>query len=104
MNHPFTCMIVGPTKAGKTVFVRNLIENKDKMMLQEIHNVYWFYSEDQPLYHDLKNCVHFEKHLPDVEQLKLTNGNKLVILDDFIQKKITLLCCAYLQKDVIIGM
>jgi len=41
MNHSFTCMVVGPTKTGKTVFVKTLIENKDKMINQPIDKVLW---------------------------------------------------------------
>jgi len=49
MNHPFTCMIIGPIKAGKTEFVKKLIENKDFMINQLIFKTMWFYTEDQPL-------------------------------------------------------
>jgi signal recognition particle receptor subunit beta len=36
MNHPFTCIVAGPTKAGKTVFVKKLIENKERIINQTI--------------------------------------------------------------------
>ena len=40
MNHPFTCMVVGPTKAGKTMFVKRLIENKERMIDKELTKFY----------------------------------------------------------------
>lgn len=87
MNHPFTCMVVGPTKAGKTVFVKNLIENIDRMILQDIDKVLWFYTEDQPAYKTLENKVVFNEGLPDLEQLKsMCDGNKLIVLDDLMQE------------------
>ena len=87
MNHPFTCMVVGPTKAGKTMFVKRLIENKDRMIDKEIDQILWFYRENQPLYTSLKNKVEFIEGLPDLQKLKIENSsNKLIILDDLMHE------------------
>ena len=87
MNHPFTCMVVGPTKAGKTVFVKQLIENKDRLINQDIDKVLWYYTESQPLYESLKNQVEFIEGSPDMNELKKKTGvNKLIILDDLMHE------------------
>lgn len=87
MNHPFTCMVVGPTKAGKTVFVKKLIEDKDRMINQKIDKILWFYTENQPLYEDLKTSVEFIEGIPDFHQLKSDDGiPKLIVLDDMMQE------------------
>lgn len=88
MNHPFTCMIAGPTKAGKTTFVKNLVENCNHIINKPIHEILWFYSEDQPAYKQLAKRVTFIEGPPDLSLLKTTDGkNKLVILDDLMQDK-----------------
>lgn len=85
MNHPFTCMVVGPTKAGKTMFVKQLIENKDIMITPDIDKILWYYTENQPLYKSLKNCVQFIEGSPDLGKLKTYDGaNKLIVLDDLM--------------------
>lgn len=87
MNHPFTSMIVGPTKAGKTVFVKQLIENKERMINQHIDKVLWFYTENQPVYDSLKSQVTFIEGVPYLNDLKVQDGtSKLVILDDLMQE------------------
>jgi len=71
--------IAGPTKAGKTVFVKRLIENKEFMINQHIDKVTWFYSENQPLYDSLRGKVDFIEGVPDVNQLKdQPNASKIV--------------------------
>ena len=42
MNHPFTCLVVGPTKAGKTTFVKNLIECREHMIDESIQQIWLF--------------------------------------------------------------
>jgi septin family protein len=87
MNHPFTCIVAGPTKAGKTVFVKKLIENKERIINQDIYKIWWFYSEAQPLYHSLSSDVNFVHGLPDYKMLKSEkNEPQLIVLDDLMQE------------------
>jgi len=80
-------MIIGPSKAGKTAFVKKLIENKDFMINQPIFKTMWFYTEDQPLYSSLKDKVDFIKGIPDINQLKeIGNKAKLIVLDDLMHE------------------
>jgi hypothetical protein len=86
MNHPFTCIVAGPTKAGKTVFVKRLIENKDFMINQPITKVLWFYGEQQPLYKNFKTEIEFIEGIPDSKTIETRkNEAQLVVLDDLMQ-------------------
>jgi hypothetical protein len=87
MNHPFTCIVAGPTKAGKTVFVKRLIENKSFMITEPISRVLWFYGEQQPLYKDFQTEIEFIEGIPDSKTLEEgKNGAQLVVLDDLMQE------------------
>lgn len=88
MNHPFTSIVAGPTKAGKTMFVIKLIENKEYMINQDIDAVWWFYAENQPAYYNIKNTnVKFVEGLPNRELLEAkNNAPQLVVLDDLMHE------------------
>lgn len=89
MNHPFTCMVAGPTKAGKTVFVVKLLENKDYIINQDIDKIWWFYTENQSAYKNIKNTnVKFVEGLPDWKFLNSCkeNESQLVVLDDLMHE------------------
>jgi len=87
-KHPFTAIVSGPTKAGKTVWVRNLIINAEDMVSPPPIEVYYCYSEWQPLYQELASKgVHMIEGLPDMNALKSTsNIPRLLILDDLMQE------------------
>ena len=90
LKHPFTAIVAGPTKAGKTVWVRKLVQNLEQMVFPIPEEVYWCYSEWQPLYGEVEatnSRVHFLQGLPDIQELKTgTEKPKLLILDDFMQE------------------
>ena len=80
--------MAGPTKAGKTLWVRKLVLNADNMVTPVPEAVYWCYSEWQPIYNELQAAaVHFCQGFPDMGQLKENpNKPKLLILDDLMQE------------------
>ena len=86
-KHPFTAIVSGPTKAGKTVWVKNLILNANRMIFLPPEEIYFCYTEWQPLYHELANeGVQLIQGLPDMAKLKAdTRKAKLLILDDLMQ-------------------
>jgi hypothetical protein len=90
LKHPFTAIVAGPTKAGKTVWVQKLVQNIENMVSPTPQQVYWCYSEWQPIYSDLEASspvVHFMQGVPDLQELKNSpEKTKLVILDDFMQE------------------
>jgi hypothetical protein len=87
MEHPFTCMVSGPTKAGKTLFVRRLIENEHKMIHPRIDKVWWYFSEDQPLYKNMRRNITFAQGVPDLDLIKSFSPRpQLIVLDDLMQE------------------
>ena len=87
-KHPFTAIVAGPTKAGKTVWVKNLILNAENMILPKPEEVYYCYTEWQPAYQVLaQSGVRMIEGLPDMSELKVdTVKPKLLILDDMMQE------------------
>lgn len=83
-KHPFTCIISGPTKAGKTEWVKKFVANIDNMMDQHPTKIYWVYSDWQPAYQNLDG-VTFIEGLPQMAELK-DDEPKLLILDDMMQE------------------
>lgn len=87
MEHPFTCIVAGPTKAGKTVFVKKLIEHANSLIHPKIEKIWWCYSEDQPLYTSLKRNIRFLQGMPDFDEIRTFSPTpQLVILDDLMQE------------------
>ncbi len=87
-QHPFTTIVSGPTKAGKTVWVKNLIMQSSEIIYPPPDEIYFCYSEWQPLYQQLAAFgVQFIYGLPDMTQLKAEpTKSKLLILDDLMQE------------------
>lgn len=87
MEHPFTCMVAGPTKAGKTHFVKRLIENCNQIIRPKIEKVWWCYSEDQPLYSRMSRNIIFKEGMPNFDEIKSFSPKpQLLILDDLMQE------------------
>ncbi len=81
-THPFTCMVVGPSQSGKTVFVRNFL--KSDIIEPRPERIIWCYSEWQKLYNGLKD-VEFLEGLPDLNELRASSDvRKLIIADDLM--------------------
>ncbi len=87
-KQPFTAIIAGPTKAGKTVWVKNFIQYADLMIDPPPEKIYYCYTEWQPIYQDLANQgVKMIEGLPDMAQLKNSvDKPKLMVLDDLMQE------------------
>jgi len=87
-KQPFTAMVAGPTKAGKTVWVKNLIMHSKSMISPTPDVIHYCYSEWQPMYHELANYgVQLHQGLPDMSKLKLDASQpKFLILDDLMQE------------------
>ena len=86
-KHPFTCIIAGPTQAGKTQWVKKFIYNADCLMHPPPQEIYYAYTEWQPAYKQLPPKVILSEGLPDLSVLKSTTEvPKLLILDDLMQE------------------
>ena len=85
-QHPFTAIISGPTKSGKTVWATNLINNAKTMIYPPPQEIYWCYGEWQPMYQDLvQKGVKMVEGIPDLTDLKLSQEPKLLVMDDLMQ-------------------
>jgi hypothetical protein len=85
--HPFTSILAGPSKSGKTEFAKKFIKNLDHLVCPVPEQVLWCYSEWQPTYFEfMKNPkVKLIEGLPDLGQLKATsNIPKLLVMDDLM--------------------
>ena len=82
-QHPFTCLISGPTGCGKTSLVKSIIDSE--LIKPKPKRIAWFYAEDQPLYASLKKEVELVHGLPDNFD-DYSNGSKpgLIVLDDLM--------------------
>ena len=68
-KHPFTCIIAGPTKSGKTTLLKNLLINHEQMITHPIDRIVYCYSRWQEAFDDLQKSlpIEFKEGLPDVE-------------------------------------
>ena len=80
LQHPFTCVISGPTNSGKSWFVTRLLTHAQTMIDPPPLQVVWSYGEWQSLYTTLKH-VKFVEGLPDIQQLQ---PRTLVVVDDLM--------------------
>lgn len=85
-QHPCTALIVGGTGAGKTFFMKRLVEAREVMFNVAFKKVIFYYSEWQPLYEDLSAFVDFRQELPLMENHPAGQGPALVIIDDFLEE------------------
>ena len=83
-QHPFTCIVAGPTGCGKTTFVARLLRNASAMIDPPPERVTWYYGEWQTAYENL-----------DIPNMRLKDGlptsfdtddgkRGLVVLDDLM--------------------
>ncbi len=88
LQAPFTCLIIGPTMSGKTIFTKTLIENADKLIYPRPQRIVWCYGEFQPLYEEIMKInsnIEFVEGFPDELYESFSPSiNNLLILDDLM--------------------
>ncbi len=78
LQHPFTCVISGPTGSGKSVWVKQLITHLGEKVTPVPKHVMWCYGEWQTLYETMPE-VNFVEGMPtEVPQ------DTLLIIDDLM--------------------
>ena len=90
LQHPFTCMVSGPTGSGKTLWVERLLMASKLTISPAPERVVWCYSQWQPIYDRLVQKVpgvEFHQGIP--AQIATTsffniNQRNLVVLDDLM--------------------
>ena len=83
--HPCTALVVGGTGAGKSYFMKRVIQNRDDLFNVTFHDIILYYSEWQPLYENMPG-VEFRQELPVLEDHPSGQGPKLIIIDDFMDE------------------
>ena len=82
--HPFTCVVAGPTGCGKTVWVKQFISHKSKVMTEIPHDIIWCYSEWQNGYEQISG-VSFVDGIP--EMTNWSDGKRrLIVIDDLMSE------------------
>lgn len=84
---PFTLMIAGPTKCGKTTFVDKLLTNADSYFSEKPNKIFYFYNSEKPSNDNLNSICHeFIEGLPDMEWLtkmyEKHGKNNVIVIDD----------------------
>jgi len=87
-QHPFSMIVSGPSQAGKTNFVVNVLHSINELSTVVPAKVYWCYSEYQPDYSKIALLPNVEliEGVPPLDVLKGGIGPKLVILDDLMDE------------------
>ena len=83
LEHPFTCIVAGPTGCGKTSLITDIILQDG--IYPRPKQVFWLYSIDQPLYKKANKRILYEQGLPDDLEERIDGKQPiLVVLDDLM--------------------
>lgn len=85
-QHPFTCLVAGPSKSGKTQLVLQLVSSINEYAAGNIEKVIYCYSEWQQAF-DGYPTIEFHQGLIDYESLCSTIP-KLIIIDDLMEEAV----------------
>ena len=85
-KHPFTMIVAGPTRSGKTSWVASILKNRHSQIKPTPSRIIFCYVHWQPMYLDLESLI------PDIEwydampteETFASFPNSLVILDDMM--------------------
>lgn len=108
IKSPFTCIVAGPPKSGKTQWVLTLLRLRERMIDKPVDKVFWFYGEDNATVRYLQTGafslpIYLEKGLPSsFEEYLDDTEHRLIIIDDLMMSagssdKVTDLFCNKVQ-------
>jgi len=83
-KHPFTCMIAGPTKSGKTSFTFQLIDEAQEQITPPPERIMYCYGEYQSIFNNYPH-INFNEGLPDNKEFE-SKRRTLLILDDLMKE------------------
>lgn len=95
LKHPFSMLLSGARRTGKTFFVKRLLSQNQEYITPSIDWVFWFAPSRQDdvineLNGKLKGRFTFVKGLPEsedvIDQVQVRGGRKLIILDDVMEE------------------
>lgn len=83
LKHEFTIVVAGPSKSGKTEFVKKLVENTH-WISPSPEKIIWCYREWQPAYESLQYRVKFIRNIPEDDEKLVADieTRHLLIFDD----------------------
>ena len=84
-QHPFTCVIAGPTGSGKTEWVKQFLKHLPEMISPVPKEVVWCYGIWQEGYHHFENKVTLHEGLPNTDHWT-DKKPRLVIIDDLMSE------------------
>ena len=82
--HPFTCIISGPTQAGKSELVLKIIERSQSLISPPPKKITYCYGEFQQIFTKYPYVI-FNAGLPDFESIA-SDGASLLIIDDLLSE------------------
>jgi len=80
-QHPFAAVVAGPSSCGKSVFVKNLINNGLENMDIDFKDILWCYSCWRPSDSELNKTIVFQQGLENLLR-EDTSDPRLIIIDD----------------------
>jgi len=83
--HPFTCMIAGPTKSGKTHLLMKILRDKKKLIFPNVEKIVYCYSQWQEDFDEFKSDIEFYQGIFDTELFSSSTKN-LIIFDDLMEE------------------
>ena len=88
LQHPFSMMVCGPSKAGKTLFTSKLLKHIDSLSSDSPKEIMWCYAEYQPTYNSLIREIPYLRlvqGIPDIKTLRKDSSiPRLMVLDDLM--------------------
>lgn len=88
-EHPTTCLVVGPTQAGKTEFAINIIKYKKELFTPLPDKIYWAYGEkNEKQLKKIQNIepdIEFFEGCPNLDHID-PDINNVLILDDLMDE------------------
>ncbi|KAK3751007.1 hypothetical protein QZH41_020165 [Actinostola sp. cb2023] len=84
LKTPSNLQVVGPSKSGKTHWVRRLIQERQEMFRQPLSRVVYCYGEWQPMFDTFPEEVEWVKGMPEDFYEKFEGQPGLLVLDDLM--------------------
>jgi len=82
-SHPFTCIISGPSRCGKTEWTLKLLKHINEMIKPNVEQIIWCYGSKGTISRVREVCdnVTFVQNLPNIDDMDRSIP-KLIIMDD----------------------
>lgn len=87
LRNPYTMMVAGPSKSGKTKFVGRVLTNAKHIYTKKPGRVFYFYNQAEPKYPEVRNHVdEFIEGMPSMKWLDEAyeehGDNMTIVIDD----------------------